>query len=67
MRVPNLIHADSIKNNNVKCEINGKWYVAKPLGFYGLMIKERLNLSWKVFTGKYDVLIYQEDMETSNA
>lgn len=61
MRVPNLTNADSILNQNIKVEINGKWYVAKPMGFYGICLKRRLYLAWNVFIGKYDVLIYQQD------
>ena len=36
---------------NCKAEINGKWYIAKPLPNYD--IPSRLRDAWKVLTGEY--------------
>lgn len=61
MRVPNFLNADDINHASVKVEINGGWFVAKPMGFYGLCLRRRVYLAWCVFIGKYDVVFFEED------
>jgi len=45
--IDKLIHGDV---KNTQTEINGKWFIAKPLGV-NLWIK-RFKVAWRVFTGK---------------
>ena len=37
-------------------EIDHKWVTARPLGYYSL--SNRIKLSWLVFTGRADALIW---------
>lgn len=32
------------------------WRTARPSGWYGLVLRHRLRLAWRVFTGRADVL-----------
>lgn len=42
-----------------KVEVNGRWYPARPLGYYSL--RSRLKIAWAVFTGKADAVTWPED------
>jgi hypothetical protein len=43
-------------NGNVSTEHKGKWYPARPLGFYSM--GTRIRAAWMVFTGKADAVIW---------
>jgi hypothetical protein len=61
MRIPRLELADCIKHNTCEVEINGKWYIAKPLGLNAIAFFRRLRIAFGVFVGKYDAVKYKED------
>jgi hypothetical protein len=44
-------------------EIDGKWYVAKPLPFYSWRdtAKTRLVWAWKILTGRAIAVHYKQD------
>jgi hypothetical protein len=56
MRVPARHTADAIKNLDVDTEINGRWYLARPLPYYHW--KQRWTLAWAVFRGKADAVFW---------
>jgi len=58
---PQLI--DSFCNSDKsESEINGKWYYAKPLPFYGLYeFKKRLYHCWLILRGRATAFQYAED------
>lgn len=57
MKSPNLISMYGIKNlMDSQVEIQGEYVPARPLGFDGLL--HRIKLTWMVFTGKADALIW---------
>lgn len=58
--MPNVVNIDSDLRNEVK--ISGRWYTARPIKKVCFCLLRRLKLSWLVFTGKYDVVYYQEDL-----
>lgn len=58
--MPNLLHVDSDLTNET--DIDSKWYTTKPRRKRCLCLHRRLKLAWLVFTGKYDVIYYQEDL-----
>ena len=45
-------------------EINGKWYIAKPLPYYAWwMVFERAYHAWLVLCGKATAVQYAEDKD----
>ena len=43
-------------------EINGKWYVARPLPFKTMFAwRRRFQVAWRVFTGKSFAFHFKED------
>ncbi len=59
-KTPSLYRLEDLlkSTQNVAVNINGKWVPARGIGFFSF--KERIKLSWLVFTGKADVLIWPE-------
>lgn len=54
---PNLISSLAMHNLvDSQSEIDGSWQPARPISYPSLI--ERLRLTWLVFTGKADVLIW---------
>ena len=45
---------DHINSGCQSVDKDGKWYPARPIGFFSSWY--RLKLAWGVLTGKYDVL-----------
>lgn len=59
--VPSLHVADNLKDWDVSVGLpNGRWVMARSLGFQALWLKRRLQLAWGVFTGRYDALAWVE-------
>jgi hypothetical protein len=46
-------------NGGTSVGIGGKWYPARPLGYYSL--RSRLKCAWLVFTGQADAVTWPED------
>ncbi len=38
----------------------GRSYTPRPIGLYGLELKLRIVTAWKVFTGQWDALRWEE-------
>ncbi|MBK8246245.1 MAG: hypothetical protein IPK85_02380 [Gemmatimonadetes bacterium] len=38
---------------------DGRWYRARSFGWHGLVLRTRLRLAWRVFTGRYDALSWE--------
>lgn len=57
MKSPNYITSLAL-HNLIDCqtEINGKWQPARPIGYSSFLM--RIKLTWMVFTGKADALIW---------
>ena len=49
---------DKYNHDNV-CEINGKWYIAKPLNYPSL--RDRVKDAQRVLNGKSIAVHYKED------
>lgn len=60
MNTPNVYLADSFNKmlKNQK-QIDGKWVIARPLGLPGLYLRYRLQVAWRVFTGRYDAMEWE--------
>lgn len=65
-RLSNITNADKLRIPNAQVEINGKWFIAKPMGFFCLCLFTRIKYAWWIFIGKYDILKYQEDEQNAN-
>ena len=64
MKEPQLIDEliSSEKEPSTQSEINGRWYIAKPLPFYGFItIRMRIYHAWLVLIGKATAIQYMED------
>ena len=62
MRTPQVFSATEIKNWHIEEEYEkGKWRLARPCGFIGNIryFKVRFRIAWRVFTGRYDALNWQ--------
>lgn len=58
MRIPGVIHAEQLTGPH-RCDTqlpDGRWVPARPLPFYSIW--ERWRVTWLVFTGKADALIW---------
>jgi hypothetical protein len=40
------------------------WVTVRPLGFSGLVLGKRLKAAWRVFTGRSDELIWEQNKKT---
>lgn len=59
--IDEVISAESIIAS-AQVEINGRWYVAKPLPYYGWKnTRMRIYHAWLVLTGKASAWQYAED------
>ena len=60
MKMPTKYDADSFKKSDThsRVEIDGKWVLARPEGFWGLCFIDRVSAAWDVFTGKADCLYW---------
>jgi hypothetical protein len=56
MRLPAHHTADAIKNLACDVEINGRWWLARPLPYYDW--KLRWQYAWWVFIGKADAVTW---------
>lgn len=56
MKGINVLTAEQIKHWDWECSTVDGWKLARPIGRTGL--RRRVNLAWKVFTGKADVLLW---------
>jgi len=60
MRNPSIFTAREMLNYPNSTEVNGKWVPARPLPFYGLRFFKNLKIALAIFTGKYDVLNWED-------
>ena len=51
-------------DNVIEVEINGEWYIAKPLGTGGVI--HRIKDAWEVLTGKAQAYHYKQDEVVSD-
>jgi hypothetical protein len=58
---PNTYTADHIKHEHcVQAGLpDGRWVMARPMGWSGLCLRMRLRAAWLVFTGRADVLMWE--------
>lgn len=60
MRSPSIHYVEDVRkmnlNNSTHALIDGQWFLARPLGFCNIW--ERIRVSWLVFTGRADALIW---------
>ena len=62
MRLPDKHKVSEIKGWSVSRETkSGCWIPARPLACSWLGLRRRLFLVWGVFTGRYDVLDWEEE------
>ena len=65
MNTPTLHIADELKNWDCQAGIQREdgstfWCLARPMGFKGVCLRQRIKLAWMVFTGKADALKWHE-------
>jgi hypothetical protein len=59
---PQLLDSFFNKADETKQEINGKWFFAKPLSFYGFYeIKKRFYHAYLILKGKATAVQYAQD------
>ena len=61
MNSPTIRYAEHLQNWEEHTEVNGKWFLARPLGFQGLDLFWRIKCAWMVFTGEADVLLWMQN------
>jgi len=60
--VPNVFWADEIRRwDAYRKKSEGSWVACRPLGFPGYRLITRFKIAWKVFTGQYDALRWDEE------
>lgn len=57
MREPRLCNTESFPTS-VSVEIDGRWVCARPLTMGRWCLLWRIKLAWRVFTGRYDALLW---------
>lgn len=57
-KAPGFYNVENLPNWDNIVLIKNRWVFSRPLGMFGLL--SRLRAAWMVFTGKADVLIWQE-------
>jgi hypothetical protein len=61
MNTPHLFWARQLKEWEISAKGPlGIYHMARPMGFQGLCIRQRLKLAWGVFTGRYDAVQWSE-------
>ena len=61
MRVPDLYWARDLKEWSVDARTGyGVNYMARPIGYQGLLLFRRMRIAWLVFTGKCDAVRWSE-------
>lgn len=60
MNTPTFYTPEQIRSERMCCVAvglkDGRWVAARPLGWSGLCLRQRLRAAWLVFTGRADVL-----------
>jgi hypothetical protein len=58
MNTPNLFSVQQLCEHATTTleQQAGRWVPARPLGFQGLFLRQRLRLAWAVFTGRCDAV-----------
>jgi len=60
-RQPQLLD-ELINKSDAQQEIDGRWYIAKPLSFFGFYeFRKRLFHAYLILTGKANAFQYAED------
>jgi hypothetical protein len=62
MNTPTIYTPESLARTtaNVACGLpDGRWVAARPMGWQGVCLRERLRCAWMVFTGRADVLQWE--------
>lgn len=57
-KAPCLLSAEAIKNWSIQREIDGRYYLNRPLTID--TVQTRIRLAWGVFTGKYDAVVWHK-------
>ena len=56
-----MLNADYlVKEWNAEVELNGKYYVARPINYQCRTFRERIKEAWLVFTGKAEAVVFEE-------
>jgi hypothetical protein len=62
MNVPSLYSPESVATitKEMLRLVNGRWVACRPLGYQGFRLLRRLKLAYLVFTGKADVVKWEQ-------
>jgi hypothetical protein len=61
MRTPAVYLADDIKTwSTQRMLAPGCWSLARPMSWSSFDLRTRFKLAWRVFTGRYDALVWDE-------
>jgi hypothetical protein len=62
MNVPSLYSPESVATitKELLRLVNGRWVPCRPLGYSGLYLFRRFKLAYLVFTGKADVVKWEQ-------
>ncbi len=62
MSAPTIYRPEVVANMlSVKCQLpDGRWVPCRPEGWWGLSLRLRLRCAWLVFTGRADVLVWEQ-------
>ncbi len=59
MRIPGVIRADDLAKNYPQAGLpDGRWVAARPEPFFSIF--ERWRVTWLVFTGRADALLWTD-------
>lgn len=51
-------HVDSLQNWDKECLVDGKYELARPVGYYSIF--NNIRCAWLVLTGKADIVRWTE-------
>jgi hypothetical protein len=62
MNTPTIYTPESLARTTRHCSAglpDGRWVAARPMGWQGLSLRQRLRCAWMVFTGRWDALRWE--------
>jgi hypothetical protein len=62
VRKPKLLDSLLRESENTQCQINGRWYISKPVQLFDIpTLIEHLYHAWLVICGRATTIQYAED------
>jgi hypothetical protein len=59
-RVPDVYSAEYLRDYPTQFAHEGRWFASRPIGRETLSIRERFRVTWRVFKGEMDAVMWME-------